>query len=815
MSEIRSPKPVAADAAARPFELDLSQAVCDRATRLARTMFGAVESQVVLVKDGRAWRSRDPHGDHAIAPSVQWSLDTGQFLWIEDGRIDPRSCDMDSVTGPPYLRFYAAAAIRLADGSIPGVLCVTGQEVRPYEASLANRLTDLAAFIADEWDRAQATKAREHGRRERAAIMSTFAAVVQAMPVSLVITDRNLTVLGCSPRWAEEVGLTDEEARGRSMMELRPAVFERWREYYDRVLAGEVITSDRVPYRGDDGALRWMSVEMAPWRNAQGEVGGLIVASHNITSMVEAMEATERSEQRLTLAMEIADIHVWEMDYQRRELIKAGAEDTFFSEAKTYDELFRDIYATIDPRDRPGVEAAWTLHVEEGAPYRPEYRIIRADDREVWTSAACRLVNDREGRPVRLIGAMQNITERKAAERALMQAKEDAEMANRAKSTFLATMSHEIRTPLNGVLGMAQAMAADELSTLQRDRLDVVRQSGETLLHILNDVLDLSKIEAGKLELEEAEFDISELARGAHAAFTAIANKKGLSFDLAVEVAARGVYVGDSTRVRQILYNLVSNALKFTESGEVRVIVARTDDGLRLTVADTGIGIPPERLASLFQKFEQADASTTRRYGGTGLGLAICRELAQLMGGAIRAESNPGKGSSFYVSLPLAKSTATHVLPAPDSGVVEAIELEVGALRVLAAEDNTVNQLVLKTLLHQIGVDPVIVENGKLAVEAWARQDWDVILMDVQMPEMDGPTATGIIRTREAAEGRPRTPIIALTANAMAHQVAEYTEAGMDGFVAKPIEVGRLFAALQAVLEAPAEAEDGDASVAA
>nr|QQZ49157.1 response regulator [Phenylobacterium glaciei] len=273
--------------------------------------------------------------------------------------------------------------------------------------------------------------------------------------------------------------------------------------------------------------------------------------------------------------------------------------------------------------------------------------------------------------------------------------------------------------------------------------------------------------------------------------------------------------MGDSTRVRQILYNLVSNALKFTEQGEVRVCVARTDDGLRLSVADTGIGIPPERLASLFQKFEQADASTTRRYGGTGLGLAICRELAQLMGGAIRAESAPGGGTTFTVTLPLTKSAAQHVLPAPDPGVVEAMEMEVGALRVLAAEDNKVNQLVLKTLLHQIGVDPVIVENGKLAVEAWAREAWDVILMDVQMPEMDGPTAAAIIRTREAAEGRARTPIIALTANAMAHQVAEYAEAGMDGFVAKPIEVGRLFAALQAVLEVEAEDEDGDASVTA
>ncbi len=595
MENVSSPEP----APKRPFELDLSQDVCDRTTRLARTLFGAVEAQVVLVKDGRAWRSRDPGGDHAVASNVQWSLDTGEFLWIEDGRNDARASALTSVAGPPYLRFYAAAPIRLADGSIPGVVCVMGQKVRPFNSSLAGRLTDLAASVADEWDRAQATKAREQGRRERSAMMATFAAVVKAMPVSLVITDRNLTVLGCSPRWAAEVGLTDREAVGQSMMQLRPAVFERWREFYDRVLAGEVIAADRVPYRADDGTVRWVAAEMVPWRSADGEVGGVIVASHNITSMVEALEATERSEQRLTLALEIADIHVYEMDYARRELIKAGAEDTFFTEPKTYDELFKDIYSTIDPRDRPGVEAAWLRHVEDGTPYCPEYRLLRADDREVWTSGACRLINDREGRPVRLIGALQNITERKEAERALLQAKEDAETANRAKSTFLATMSHEIRTPLNGVLGMAQAMAADEMTPLQRGRLDVVRQSGETLLCILNDVLDLSKIEAGKLELEEAAFDISDLARGAHAAFTAIAHKKGLSFDLEVEVDARGVYVGDSTRVRQILYNLVSNALKFTECGEVRVCVGPTDDGLRLSVKDTGIGIPADRLASL------------------------------------------------------------------------------------------------------------------------------------------------------------------------------------------------------------------------
>jgi CheY-like chemotaxis protein/nitrogen-specific signal transduction histidine kinase len=410
------------------------------------------------------------------------------------------------------------------------------------------------------------------------------------------------------------------------------------------------------------------------------------------------------------------------------------------------------------------------------------------------------MFHDEAGKPLRMVGAIQNVTHRKRAELALVKAKEEAEAATRAKSAFLATMSHEIRTPLNGVLGMAQAMARDELTDAQRERLDVVRQSGEALLAILNDVLDLSKIEAGKLELERTEFEIVELSKAALGAFAATAQAKGLDFQLDVSRAARGVYVGDTVRVRQILYNLVSNALKFTESGAVKVAVGRRRQRLTITVSDTGIGIPAEKLAALFQKFEQADASTTRRYGGTGLGLAICRDLAEMMGGHIAAHSTPGEGATFTVELPLPKVERQ----APKRATRKRAEPAAGQgrpLKVLAAEDNGMNQLVLKTLLGQIGVEPVIVGDGRAAVAAWEAEPWDLILMDVQMPEMDGPTATGIIRAREAAEGRPRTPIVALTANAMDHQVSEYRAAGMDDFVAKPIEAGRLYEAVVAAAE--------------
>jgi signal transduction histidine kinase/ActR/RegA family two-component response regulator len=390
-----------------------------------------------------------------------------------------------------------------------------------------------------------------------------------------------------------------------------------------------------------------------------------------------------------------------------------------------------------------------------------------------------------------------------------------AEAANHAKSQFLANMSHEIRTPLNGVLGMAQAMEQDALTPMQRDRLDVIRKSGDMLLAILNDILDLSKIEAGKLELESAPFDLEELARGAHAAFTAIANKKGLSFDLTISPDAAGTYLGDSTRVRQILYNLVSNALKFTESGEVRVTLFGLDRGFGVKVEDTGIGIDADRVGHLFQKFEQADATTTRRFGGTGLGLSICRELAHLMGGAITVQSIIGRGSVFTITLPLERSADGG---APLAAILSGDEAEAAlgerTLKVLAAEDNPVNQLVLKTLLHQAGIHPHLVGDGVAALAAWETGDWDLILMDMQMPIMDGLDATRAIRAREAITGRARTPIIALTANVMSHQIATYVDAGMDRFVGKPIEVGELFSAMEAVLEDEPEQVEQTASAA-
>ena len=383
----------------------------------------------------------------------------------------------------------------------------------------------------------------------------------------------------------------------------------------------------------------------------------------------------------------------------------------------------------------------------------------------------------------------------KAALAEVVEARDRAQSANLAKSQFLANMSHEIRTPLNGVLGMAQVMEQSGLGSPHREHLKIIRDSGETLLAILNDVLDLSKIEAGRFELDDHVFDLAQTVATACRPFALLADQKDVAFAIEIDPAALGAWCGDSVRLRQVLSNLASNAVKFTHEGQIRLHVSVMDDGLTFTLSDTGIGIAPEHVAGLFEKFVQADSSTTREFGGTGLGLAISRELVERMGGTLRMDSAPGKGSTFVFRLPFARAEAA------DNAAPEVADDDIRALRILAAEDNATNAFILRALLEPAGVELRTVANGREAVDAFHADDFDLILMDVQMPVMNGIEATRAIRERESQHRLTPTPILALSANVMSHQILEYELAGMDGVVAKPVDAGKLIEAIAAVME--------------
>ncbi|HYE46247.1 MAG TPA: ATP-binding protein [Caulobacter sp.] len=773
----------------RSLDLAALRPQIERVCRLAAALSGADHAYVVLNEDGHIWHSAFGElPEELVDADDSVSARSEDGAWLEDGLVSVP--DHPWVIGWPYARFYCATPLRLSNGLRIGALCVLGGQPRPRDAAIEARLADCAGMLSEAIERLRAERAREDADREARAAVALKEAVMGAAPVALSLADRDLRLVYVNDRWCRDTGLTREQALGVHVGELFPEAYAELKDTYQRCLEGETASSDRVRVASARGADRWLKAEIAPWRDADGRIAGVIAMSHEISDVIGALERSERSEQRLKLALEIADVLVYEVDYEAGELRVEGAEDTFFGGAITYDVISRDAWTVVHPDDKGPAIAAWNRHLAEGTPFRTEYRMVAPDGREVWAFSGAELTLRDDGRPARLLGMLKNITDRKRSEAQVAEARDVAEAASRAKSEFLANMSHEIRTPLNGVMGVAAALARTELTGAQAEMVELIQGSGQTLEAILSDLLDLARIETGRLELKAETFALGASLRAVGDLFRPLATDKGLAFEVDIDPAAEAWFEGDAVRLRQVVGNLLSNAVKFTADGQVS-LSARIDQGqLSLSVSDSGIGFDAEFGARLFDRFEQADGSITRRFGGTGLGLAISRQLATALGGALSAESEPGVGSTFLLTLPLTPAPA----PAAAAPAAPALPEAGRSPRVLLAEDHAVNRRVVQLLLEPVGVELTCVENGAEAVAAGLAGGYDLILMDLQMPVMDGLTA---IRTIRAAEGPDRTPIWALSANALPEHVRASAEAGADGHLTKPISADALYAVLQ------------------
>ncbi|NIT62883.1 MAG: PAS domain S-box protein [Gammaproteobacteria bacterium] len=654
----------------------------------------------------------------------------------------------------------------------------------------------VGARAAAELERMRTEKAMRHQAR-----------IIDQIHDAVVSTDLDGYVTSWNHGARRLLGFEANEMLGRHISFVYPKDEHRFLE--EQVLAplkekGAHETEVRMYRKSGEDFFAHLFLSMQ--HDDRGEPAGMIGYAVDVSQRRQAEEALRRSEERFRSLVETTSDWVWEVDQNAiytyvsprvRELLGYEPDELL---GKTPFELMppgeaqrvADIFGPIAAQQRP-------FNALENANRHKDGHLVVLETSGVP-------IFDGAGRFLGYRGIDRDITERKRTEEAL-RARDAALESARLKSQFLANMSHEIRTPMNGVLGMLELLRGTQLKPQQREYAELAHRSGEILLNVLNDILDLSKIEAGKLQLECVAFDLPELVGEVATLSAAGARDKGLALTHEIAVDVPRTVHGDPTRLRQVLTNLVSNAIKFTEQGRVAVRTAVEARGpasaedvyaiwLRFEVSDTGIGISPQARAHIFEAFSQADSSTTRRFGGTGLGLAICKRLIEQMGGKVGVHSTPGEGSVFWFTMP---AQVKNVVRSPRLAGNTSQNPRVRSSPVLVVEDNALSQKVIVGMLRRLGCEADLVTDGRAAVQALRERPYRVVFMDCQMPEMDGYEATRLIRQNEQAGGTERTPatIVAMTAHAMEGDREQCLAAGMDDYVAKPVAFAVLRERLQ------------------
>jgi PAS domain S-box-containing protein len=635
--------------------------------------------------------------------------------------------------------------------------------------------------------------------------------LVESSPFAVAMFDRRLRYLVMSGSWrdlftrkgAEPVGLTLAQSFPRAPKRLLNALLQG--------LDGEVVSNNEHRLADIDGVRRWVRWQARPWRDAKGAVQGVICYVDDITPLAEARRDAEVNARRLKLALNAADAGVYEIDHVQKTFWASPEFEKLVGQGiGGYEEAQTLQFPRFHPDDLEHVRKAFR-DIRDGnrAPGEAfEARAVGPSGRERWIRVFHHLSTDKKGKWLKGVGLVQDFDQRKRQELDLIAAQRAAQSAGEAKAAFLANMSHEIRTPMNGVMGVLHLLKSETLSEEGRRMLEEALSCGQMLAELLNDVIDFSKIEAGRLEMSPEAVEPRALIEGVARLLRPQAEAKNLKLVVDVDPAV-GWVVSDPVRLRQALFNLVGNAVKFTLKGQVTIRASLRPGPLtqmlRLEIADTGVGIPEAVQPRIFQRFDQGDASTTRKFGGSGLGLSITQRLAQMMGGGVGFASTEGVGSVFWLE----------VSAAPSEAAIAAEETEddwLNGLRVLVVEDNATNRMIATKLLEKLGAVVETAADGYLGVEAAGRGAFDLILMDVQMPGIDGLEAARQIRAMGGAVAA--TPIVALTANVLAHQRTAYLEAGMDGVVGKPISPTALLSEIARLAAIEPSANDDAAAVA-